>query len=325
MTSLDRGESYVLTPLGQIPRRVIGLVAEFGAQANRNEFPAIDVGGFIVLGREAAIHEPPSSENDDDVKLERAAQGRTARQQAGPEPRSRQRCAGAAPGATAQAIERKLALVGVNLAELRTHYPETAVVSSSDRFAYVVSRAGLFHGLPFGAEFLLEIPTGPRVELIGRAMPSGVPDIRAWATWSGGALHGRAVRSHHMYPDGAICACMLHEFIRGVHPIRDYAAFCAMWSAKVVHELIFGTYPGRQHYPAHARRRRDRESEFCGCGSEKSYAHCCRAADRELTALELWADAAVPRRAYFSELEAQRRPFEVTAAVVSAVRDARAA
>lgn len=311
MTTAAPAERSELTPAGPIPSRVIEAIGAFGEQANRDEYPLIDVGGYIVLGRAAAIHEPPRREIDDDVRLEHAAEGRAAWQEARSEPWSRERSARAASSAEAHAVERELALAGVDLSELRTFYGHTTIVSSSDRLAYVTTRAGLFRGLPFGVEFFFEMPTVPRDQLIVREMPSPVPDIRAWAKWVGGQVHGSRLRSHHMYPDHAICACMLHEFIRGVHPVRDYVAFCVMWSAKVLHEMVLGTYPGRQHYPAHARRRRDRLFELCGCTSEKLYKDCCRKPDRLLTAAQLWADVAVPRRIYLSELRAQGRPVSV--------------
>lgn len=71
-------------------------------------------------------------------------------------------------------------------------------------------------------------------------------------------MHGRRIVSHHQNPDGAACANMPGQWIRGVYPLHDYVAFYVLWVAKALHEHCFGFYPGPQHCLAAVRVQRDR-------------------------------------------------------------------
>ena len=57
----------VLTPIGPVPAATLEQLRLFGAQADRNEFPFIAVGGFIVPGQEPAQIPKPGQEQLDYV------------------------------------------------------------------------------------------------------------------------------------------------------------------------------------------------------------------------------------------------------------------
>jgi hypothetical protein len=88
-----------------------------------------------------------------------------------------------------------------------------------------------------------------------------------------------------------------------------------MWSAKSLHELVLGFYPGRQHYAAHDRRRRDRPNEYCGCGGDERYGACCRPGDQARSAFSLWAESSAAKRQYLCELAEQGRAIQPRLAV----------
>jgi hypothetical protein len=100
---------------------------------------------------------------------------------------------------------------------------------------------------------------------------------------------------------------MSHEWVLGLHALRDYVAFCALWAAKLLHERLLGRYPGLQHYSTSERVRRDRRTEYCGCGRSNRYAACCRRADLQMTAYERWHAGQEDRALYLVELKRQGR------------------
>ena len=224
---------------------------------------------------------------------------------------------------------------------LAEDYPDVRVAARTAGFVVLTLSAGLFERLPYRARFTLEVPLAPGERLSPSAVrvlhrdpwrpgvESGttylrgdlplVPDVRAWATWAGdparGVLRGARIVSHHAYPDGAICACMPEQWVRGVHPLRDYADFLVCWVAKALHEREFGVYPGRQHYPEWARVARDRPDEYCGCGSDVRYRDCHRPQDQELTRRQHWEARWQTRLAYFAELARYGRSPHLPAVV----------
>jgi hypothetical protein len=183
-------------------------------------------------------------------------------------------------------------------------------VASTEAVVYMNIPLGLIPQLPIGARLTLEVPLAlPTPFTPSREFPD-VPDVRAWAVWEGGSMHGQRVVSHHSYPDHTICANLTGEWRLGVHPLHDYVAFCALWAAKSLHERLLGFYPGRQHYPAAVRVQRNRPNEFCGCGAPRRYRDCCRNRDLAMRPYELWRDAQSGRMRYLRDLARQGRASE---------------
>ena len=324
--------SFCATPLGVFSAEGMADLRRFAEEAERLEYPCIDVGGFIVPGPGPAdpLNEPGKELENYGPAAGGAWRGEPAREEAGPAAGARQRPAppqAAAPGAPPHTVGHRLNHLNLDLPGLADYHPLARVTVSTAEAVFLDVPIGLFHELPIRARLTLEIP------LVGRArlsrlhnetrlteppfefkrvmpLPTPVPDVRAWARWEGGALHGQRVESHHRYPDFSICACMTHEWVLGVHPLRDYVAFCALWIGKALHERLLGVYPGRQHYGPWHRVLRDRVNEYCGCGSERRYASCCRTSDRALSAFARWQDALAARRQYLTELRWQGRPAE---------------
>jgi hypothetical protein len=308
-------ECFSLQPtlLGLLPQLGLDNLREFGVQIERLQFPYIDVGGFIVPGRDPAAINPPGMECDRDVEAAGAGRegwGQAPREEAGPSAGARQRPPSpqAAPGAAPHAFGRELTTLNLDLSALVKFHPLARVVASTEMGIYLNIPIGVIPWLPIGARLTFELPLTPRERLSRRMQLSGVPDVRAWAVWEGGPLHGRLIKSHHQNPDRAICANMPGEWILGVHPLHDYVAFCVLWVAKVLHEHLVGFYPGPQHYPAAVRVRRDRPDEFCGCGKRERYRSCCRDNDRAQHPLVLWRESLLGRASYLDDLAWQGRP-----------------
>lgn len=299
---------------------------DFGQEAEQLGGIQVDVGGFIVPGREPTpTHIPGNGERSHEQR-----QGEETRSAAGSWPGPQ---AEAAASGEASHPVRTLIVPGVSaeeLEELDDYYPGCRVVTSSSRFVVYGMSVGLFRTLPFRARLYLEVPRVPFDSRTRAFVPwryprpahdAGdfiearptvdvplVPVVRAWAFWEGGVGHGTQIFSHHVYPDGSICACMSHQWIRGIDRTLDYAGMCVSWIGKVLHEREFGFYPGPQHLPAWARVARDRPHEFCGCSSRRRYSECCRPADRRLTKEFLTTSRENTRREYFKQLEWQSRP-----------------
>jgi len=312
----------VITQLGALPSNGIAALCAFGLQAEALEYPCIDVGGFIVPGRDPAISpQLPGMEFDEHGRSSRArAWGESPRQETGSKTGQRPRPASpqaAASGASTHTLEQRLSTRNLDLSGLAEYHPLARVIASSETVEYLNIPIGLFHELPIHARLTLEVPLTPRDRLSRHStMPTTVPDVRAWAVWEGGPMHGSLVISHHENPDHAICANIPGEWLLGVHPLRDYVAFCALWTAKALHELLIGFYPGLQHYPAYARVKRDRLSEYCGCGEARRYAECCRDCDHRRTSFDHWREAYFTRRAYMRELIWQARPLTAPLALL---------
>jgi hypothetical protein len=222
----------VLTPLGFVPVAGWEALRAFGREADRVEYPCIDVGGFIVPGRDPAAPDQPGIEGECHATVAGEGARAEGRQAHGHRSREGQRAssAQAAPGEAPDAVRHGLTHANLDLSGLADYHPLVRVVANTERFAYLNLPIGLLRELPFRARLTLEIPLRGRVHMSRPyAMPTPVPDVRAWAVWGGGPSHGRLMTSHHKYPDQAICACMPPEWILGVHSLRDHVAFCALW------------------------------------------------------------------------------------------------
>lgn len=295
-------------PHEALPASGIHELREFGEQADRFDFPFIDVGGFIVPGWDLAETDLPGKETDENASGQRATRWeQSSRQKAGSQSGARQRSPEAAPGAPAHTFDIELMTDGLDLPALVAYHPLARVTASTDLVAYLNIPLGLFRALPIGARLTLEVPHAPWAQRPRRWPLPAVPDVRAWAVWEGGPWHGKLITSHHTYPDQGICACMIEQWIYGVHPLLNYVAFCTLWAAKALHERLLGLYPGTQHYPATVRVLRDRTSEYCGCGSPRRYGECCRATDLVQSPYCRSRDEYLGRRQYLVELERQGR------------------
>lgn len=301
----------VLTPMGFVPLAGMEALSAFGQEADRLQYPCIDVGGFIVPGRDPAAPYQPGVEGGNNAPVAGEGDRTEGRQAPGPWQGEGAPSAQAAPGEAPHAVRHGLTHTSLDLSGLVDFHPLTRVVAKTERFAYLNIPIGLLRELPFRTRVTLEIPLLGRVHLSRPGtMPTPVPDIRAWAVWDGGPNHGQLLLSHHKYPDHAICACMPAEWLLGRDALRDYVAFCALWAAKLLHEQLLDRYPGLQHYPAVDRVRRDRKDEYCGCGAARRYAACCRDVDQRTPPYVRWREARQARDHYLRELAWQRRSAE---------------
>jgi len=143
----------------------------------------------------------------------------------------------------------------------------------------------LFSTTPYRAVIALEVVRRPddfpdNGSVLGGE--SAVPPLRAWAWYQDGIR----VTSHHMYPDRSVCAFMAGQWLPGIDDLQDYVASLAMWIAKSLHLQLFDRWPGRQHYGAYERVRRNRGEECCGCGAARLYRDCHQEDDRACGAFD---------------------------------------
>jgi hypothetical protein len=284
---------------------------EFGLEAERLQFPCIDVDGFIVPGQESAHSLTPREENYAYDSTRSSFGQAAARQEARSTTGSRQRpSAEAASRSAAHTVQSLVeAAPYLGLEELDEFYPEAKVAFSSSTELVLQIPIGLFQALPDRALLTLEIPLIARTRLTRSLSQifTGVPDVRAWATWVEGPFSGIRVTSHHQNPDGCICACLPYQWLRGVHPLMDYISYCVTWLGKVLHEREIGFWPGPQHFGPLARLRRHQLNEYCGCGQERRYRECCYPKDLAMSAYHRWAEQYVAHKTYITELAWQGR------------------
>ena len=304
---------------------VIDALRSFGRRTESRIGSAIAEGGFVVAS-DASSDQTTLAETRSHEHHSAEPEGRRSRQGEGQGAQAEASSPYQAAHALGQLIVEGAA--GWELEGLRDYYPDVEVVGSPSRFALLSTTAGLLRGSPAAARLFLELPLSPwdrttRIDRIdsqfGRSqaiiarrelpfipMP---PPVRAWAFWRGGLADGLPVRSHHENPDGSICACMAHEWIRGVHRVLDYAAYCTSWILKVLYERQFNHYPGTQHLPSWIRLERLRLDENCGCGKYGVYRSCCWNQDRRIGS-QLLAEQRLKYTAqYFDHLKMQGRPF----------------
>lgn len=279
--------------------------------------------GIIVLGHDPlCILNPRKEDNTNE-------QGRFKRK-GPPGAGKREGRAEAAPRSSAHAI-RRITREGKRILDgLRDYGSVELLVADSARFLIARLETRLFRTLPYRARLYLEVPTVERRELRERdswvlvnrfvSAPAFVPDIRAWSVWVGGPRDGKIIQSHHAYPDQSMCVCMPTEWELGRDPLVEYADFCTMWIAKALHEMEFGSYPGRQHYPPRRRVERDRSNEYCGCGSQVSYHACHRPSDFALTPIQRLTDDLQGRHAYLTQLQMQERAPSIPRSVSQDLR-----
>jgi hypothetical protein len=291
---------------------------QFGNEAERHRQPWIAVGGFVVPGDAVATVNSRSQEKHSaGQRIEGPAlQAGTSRASGTSGP----------PGQAAAASKAAHpigALIGGRTGarefdELAAFYPDATISASSPTFDILTMRLGLFSNLPYRARLFLEVPHfSPTLRPV---RPTLIPDIRVWSYWDAGAEAGLPLTSHHEYPDGSMCVCMAADWMRGRDLIVDYVNFCVCWIAKMMHDQLIGSYPGKQHIPAYLRLQRDRPHEFCGCGLPRRYRRCHLASDLDFKQSELLAHRREDRRRYFDELASQRRrtnPLELIGRVVS--------
>lgn len=294
-----------------MPKLDLAPLLAFGQEANRLELPCIEEGGFIVPGREAILNLIPGKEESahDDRAEARPEAGREIGSSPGSREGSWEGSSSKAAAASAPAHTLGAVTVADVLEELCDYGAPPTVAHRSSHFVYVQLQVGLFRALPFRSELLLEVPLIPRAELrrgLSQINPV-VPDVRAWARWSTKHAVGELIQNHHQYPDLAICACMPNQWILGRHPLIHYVDFCVVWIGKALHEQQLGSYPGRQHYSEKVRVDRDRQEEYCGCGSTRTYRQCCRESDRALSLIERVRRHQGAQNGYFVELEAMSR------------------
>jgi hypothetical protein len=262
----------------------------FGELAECRKQPYVATGGFIVPGPESALNSKPGKEKTRNG-LEQAA-SREAGQGQGQT---------AASGASPSALEPGLGKLALDV--LEEYYPLARVTSSTSTAHVLDIPVGLFRQLPFRARLTLEIP----LKWFPTKVLSPVPGVRAWARWDGNADAGLWIRSHHLYPDLAICACEPRDWIRGIHPLHYYVSFCVMWIAKTLHEREIGFWPGPQDYGPRTRVTRDRPNEYCGCTSNYRYGQCHRDRDFSMTAYERWRVQWLGGAEYMADLRLQGR------------------
>jgi len=283
----------------------------FGEEANRLELPCIAEGGFIVPGAESALNFIPGKEETEHDRRAKARQGvgRETGASQGASPGARERSSSEAAAARAPAHAIGAVSVADVLEELCDYGAPASVAHRSSRFVCIQLQVGLFYTLPFRSELLIEVPLVTRSELrraLSQFSPV-VPDVRAWAKWSTGQRAGELIRTHHQYPDCSMCVCMPNQWTLGRHPLIRYVDFCIVWIGKALHEQEFKSYPGTQHYGEKVRVERDRQNEYCGCGSTRSYAQCCRASDLALSLFERNRRHQHGQNAYLAELDAMER------------------
>jgi hypothetical protein len=277
-----------------------GVVAElyelrrFGLQVDRHVMPMLEVGGFLRLGEDSAKSTDQGKEERENGRAqEGAGAGAEGRPEAGPRQGRRAPSAPAADSAS-PSVDGWLASK-LGLEELREYHPNLRWHRNSSNSILLEVPIGLFSSLPFRATLVLELPTSGRAWLreVGPELPrSGwarlcrlrsVPYIRIWSYWSNGLL----VSAAHQYPDLSACYSMHGEWVFGTNSIEDVVAFGTCWTAKKLHEDLLGRWPGRQHLGAIVRRTCSRETDLCGCGSEKQWKDCHRDEDLARNYFEL--------------------------------------
>ncbi len=290
----------------------LNALREFGRRADAGERSAIAEGGFVIPGCEPVSNHMPGEENFH----EHGSEGKGGRD-LGQVRQGQGAQAEASSSDQASHAIGQLKLVGVpdwELEGLSDLFTDVKVVDHpSSRFALLSMTLGLLADGDYRARLYLEIPIAPwdRLTRIAANHPAisipMPPAIRGWAVWQGGVAHGFPIRSHHENPDGSICACMSYEWIRGVHRVLDYVAFCTSWVVKALHERELHRYPGPQHLPPWIRLHRLRLDERCGCGKHEIYRYCCWQQDRGLSPTVLLEAARENRENYYSDLKVQYR------------------
>lgn len=310
---------------------------QFGEVVERGEPIAVGLGGVIVPGEGAFSDFHPGTEyGNHESGSARKGAGASAGAGARPRPSPAEAATGAPPhpvGHLADSLRHRVNgwrggwVTEREIDELVVYYPDVALTASSSRYEYITLRAKPFPLVSDGFQLVFELPHPRSVHALGDRLRTRqvceredvlqvastdsvivVPSIRVWARWQGGPLFGAPAVSHHQLPDMSMCVCMAYEWILGAQPIIDLVSMSVLWTAKLLHEALIGSYPGRQHYGALARLRRDRRHEFCGCGSDRRYDACHRHDDLNKPYQELLEEADLGRRQYFRQLYLQRRP-----------------
>ena len=206
-------------------------------------------------------------------RTERAT--RSARSAAGARPR-------AAAGGPAQEPAAQCSPAPI-FSGLRGNGNNSALLQSTDaalraypQFTARSASSGLWIAGP--VQPVADLPVRVTIALYVSFGVESAPGAAAWAWWDGGVWIGPR---HTNHADGSICAFEPRDATwgpsRGLLPLLDLHC---VWVVKQLYLRAYGQWPGRQIlHTAFERLTEHLPGELCGCGSDRQYTDCCRAAD----------------------------------------------
>lgn len=246
-------------------------IREIGLQLDRQQFPRVFDGGFVLPSESGVYTQPMGRENCDGNQRSTRPPTRPRQRTAGRQGSTR----GSRPSRTAasvvdrspqEAYERDLNL-------LRRAYPSSQTWHQKNAM-WLLARSAIVHGLDREAVFVVALPYDP------------LAGVRAWGFWDRHCLvFAQWIGPRHTnFPDGSICAFDVRDGTwRHGDSIVQLLDLYTVWAARHLHLELFARWPGSQVARwAYERQLETHPDELCSCGSfDRTYAECCRPKDQQ--------------------------------------------
>lgn len=250
------------------------LLFQIGHQLDRNVFPVVTNGGFVLPSESADSPQALGKEYHHESATRPRTQCEPRTLDAWRRPSTGSATSARGPWPAGEATSLVCGDVGSADEDALTTvvgaYPDTRAWKQEEG-SWLLVESSLLPKLDRRATFLLAISEAKRA-------------VRSWAFWWIPAIGANWIGPRHTnFPDGSICA---FDPLDGTwafgDPLVELLDLYSVWAMRHLHLEVFGRWPGPQSV-AHAYERmlEVRDDEYCGCNHfDRLYAHCCEAHDR---------------------------------------------
>lgn len=251
-------------------RETLQALKKIGELLDDGLFPTVQDGGIVMPGRASNLSVAPGEDTEDVRSKTRGSSTGSRKGTTGGQ---------GSPGGSGPSSETAPTVISdlesaycEQLEEIDGAYPGRRVWWQLGGLWLLIT-AGLVHGSPVTARFLVAVP-------FDGEMP------KAWAFWDDGSWIGPR---HTNFADGSIC-CMHtpdNTWTAG-ESLVDLFNLYTLWAVRHLHVRLFGRWPGRQvAILRHERLTEIADDEQCGCGSAIPYAACCKEDDLKRNKLDV--------------------------------------
>ena len=243
-------------------RETLQALEKIGKSLDKGLTPTVHNGGIVMPGRAAETFRFPGRESTNVRQETRGSSTGSRKGTTGGQ---------GSPGGSGPSSEAAPTVISdlesaycEQLEEIDGAYPGRRVWRQLGGLWLLIT-AGLVHGSPVTARFLVAVPFDGEIP-------------KAWAFWGDGSWIGPR---HTNFADGSIC-CMHtpdNTWTAG-ESLVDLFDLYTLWAVRHLHVRLFGRWPGQQvAILRHERLTEIADDEHCGCGSAIPYAACCKKDD----------------------------------------------
>ena len=240
---------------------VLETLQEIGKQLDRNIYPSVHNGGFVMP---CAADVPETKGRGKTDERQRSRRSKTGSRDG---TTGRQGPTGETPSVICTELQSQYE---TELDAVYEAYPKTRVWQQSDGLL-LLTESALIKDLDRTAHFLVAIPYSKQ------SMAKG------WGFWGVSAVGAEWIGPRHTnFPDGSICAFEPSDGTWKIgYPLVQLLDLYSLWALRHLHMKALGRWPGYQAVRSRYERILElRPDEYCGCEhSDRLYGECCQKGD----------------------------------------------